>query len=205
MITTISRKIADFLVREKTIEEETVDIYVYGIELWVSSAISIVIMLITTIVLGKVVEGLIFYIVFCVTRLFCGGYHANSYMGCKMVFWMILLTVLFLQKALQGTPFGFWIVLWCFYTFIIFCFAPIENENKKLEVDEKKKYKIVSIILSFFWLLIEWIVNVLQHKLAGLIPVTLALIAVLMLLEISKNYLKKGEYKNEKRCKRGCT
>lgn len=205
MITLVSRKIADFLVKENTIKKEYLEAYVYGIELCISSIISILIMLFTTILLNRVIEGLIFYIVFCITRLFCGGYHAKSYAGCKMVFLITLLAVLFLNKVFREVSPGLWIILWSYYVLIVLCFGPIENENKRLEEKEKRKYKIISIAISFFWLAIEGLLCRLQSKYMGIISITLALIATLMLLEISKNYLRKGEGANEKRSKKECT
>ncbi|MDE6529718.1 MAG: accessory gene regulator B family protein, partial [Lachnospiraceae bacterium] len=51
----MSRKIADFLVREKTIEKEYLEVYLYGIELCLSSIISILIMIFTSIFLNRVI------------------------------------------------------------------------------------------------------------------------------------------------------
>lgn len=205
MITSVSRKIADFLVKEKAIEKEYLEAYVYGMELCLSSIISILIMLFTTILLNRVIEGVIFYVVFCITRLFCGGYHAKSYVGCKMAFLTTLLVVLLLNKVFQEVSPGLWIILWSYYVLIVLCFGPIENENKQLEEKKKRKYKIISIAISFFWLAIEGLLRLLQSKYTGIISITLALIATLMLLEISKNCLRKGEGANEKGSKKECT
>lgn len=195
MITALSRKIADFLVRENTIEKKYLEVYMYGIELWLSSIISVLLLLFITIPLHRITEGIIFYIVFCITRLFCGGYHAKNYTGCKTVFSITLLTVLFLNEMLREIHLNLWFILWCYYAGIMFCFAPIDNENKKLEEKEKKKYKIISIVLSFFWLFIEVLLYETQSKFMRIIPITLAIIATLLLLEINKNILKRKREK----------
>lgn len=205
MITGISRKVADFLLRENIIENEYLEVYVYGIELCFSSIISIVILLSITILLNKVLEGLLFYIVFCITRLFCGGYHAKSYKGCKMAFLAVLLIVLFLNEVFPKVSLCQWVILWCFYALFVFFFAPIDNENKRLEKKERRKCKIISIVLSFFWLTMEGLLYGLHSRFAGIVPITLALIATLMLLEISKNNLRKGEGAIEERSKKECT
>lgn len=205
MITSISRKIADFLVRENTIEKEYIEVYVYGIELWMSSLISILILFFTTILMHRVVEGILFYGVFCVTRLFCGGYHAKDYLGCKIVFEIILLAVLFLNEILQKMSPFLLIVLWFYYVLIVFFFAPVENENKRLEEKEKRKHKMISLILSFCWLLIEGLLCGLQNSFMRIIPITLALVATLMLLEICKNIIIRRREKNEKGSKKECT
>lgn len=205
MITIVSRKIADFLLRENIIEKEYLEAYVYGLELCVSSIVSILSMLFITILLNRVIEGCLFYGVFCITRLFCGGYHAKSYAGCKVAFVTILLMVLSLNEILQRTSVNLWIILWCYYALIVFFFAPIANENKPLGRKEKKKYKIISIAISFFWLATEGLLYGLRSsKYVRIIPITLALIATLMLLEISKKKLRKGEGAIEKRSKEEC-
>ena len=204
MITTMSRKIADFLVREKTIEKEYLEVYVYGIELCLSSIISILLLIFTSIILNRVIEGFLFYIIFCVTRLFCGGYHAKSYAGCKMVFLTALVVVLILNEMPQEIFSNLWLILWSYYALVVLGFAPVENENKPLEETEKKKYKIISILLSFFWLALEGLLYVLHSKYLRIIPITLALIATVMLWEINKKILERRG-KNEKRSKKECT
>lgn len=204
MITTMSRKIADFLMREKTIEKEYLEVYVYGIELCLSSIISILILIFISVILNRVIEGFLFYIIFCVTRLFCGGYHAKSYAGCKIVFLAALVVVLILNEMPKEIFSNLWLILWSYYALLVLGFAPIENENKPLEETEKKKYKIISILLSFFWLAIEGLLYVLHSKYLRIIPITLALIATLMLLEINKKNLERRK-KNEKRSKKECT
>lgn len=204
MITTMSRKIADFLMREKTIEKEYLEVYVYGIELCLSSIISILILIFISVILNRVIEGFLFYIIFCVTRLFCGGYHAKSYAGCKTVFLVALVVVLIFNEMPQEIFSNLWLILWSYYALVVLGFAPIENENKPLEETEKKKYKIISFLLSFFWLALEGLLYVLHSKYLRIIPITLALIATLMLLEINKKILERRG-KNEKRSKKECT
>lgn len=204
MITTMSRKIADFLMREKTIEKEYLEVYVYGIELCLSSIISILILIFISVILNRVIEGFLFYIIFCVTRLFCGGYHAKSYAGCKTVFMAALVVVLILNEMPKEIFSNLWLILWSYYALVVLGFAPIENENKPLEETEKKKYKIISFLLSFFWLALEGLLYVLHSKYLRIIPITLALIATLMLLEINKKILERRG-KNEKRSKKECT
>ncbi|MDE6529915.1 MAG: accessory gene regulator B family protein, partial [Lachnospiraceae bacterium] len=152
----------------------------------------------------RVIEGFLFYIIFCVTRLFCGGYHAKSYAGCKIVFLAALVVVLTLNEIPQEIFSSLWIILWSYYALVVIGFAPIENENKPLEETEKKKYKIISILLSFFWLAIEGLLYGLQSKFLRIIPITVALIATLMLWEINKKNLERRG-KNEKRSKKEST
>ncbi len=198
MIAAFSHKIADFLVREKTIETQYKDVYEYGLELCISSLISIFILIAMSAVSGKYKEGFLFYLVFCLTRLFCGGYHAKSYMKCKGMLFLILCAVFTLQGMWKAIPAYGIVGIWCCCAMTIIFYAPIENENKALSAKEKKNSKYISMMLLGLWALVESILYALQSQLVGIIPITLFLIAILMLLEKSREKICKGGKSNEK-------
>ena len=79
MITEICHIIADFFKKEKIISEEQRDVYEYGLELCVSTLIGVIITVVIGLLFNRFFETLTFYIVFCFTRLFCGGFHAKCY------------------------------------------------------------------------------------------------------------------------------
>ncbi len=94
MIAKLSRIIADFFVRQKVVPEEQREVYEYGFELSISSVIGILIVLAIGLVSRRFWESVVFYIVFCFTRLFTGGYHAPNHILCKVTFAGVLLAVL---------------------------------------------------------------------------------------------------------------
>lgn len=86
MIAKLSRIIADFFIHQKVVLEEQREVYEYGFELSISSVIGIIIVLSIGLISEKFWESVIFYIVFCFTRLFTGGYHASNHLLCKITF-----------------------------------------------------------------------------------------------------------------------
>ena len=78
IITKFCQIIVNFFIRKNIFSEEQREIYQYGFELWVSSAIGILMVLAIGIISGKFWESVVFYIVFCSIRLFSGGFHLYS-------------------------------------------------------------------------------------------------------------------------------
>lgn len=204
MIPRISRVIADFFVQENVIEEEEAEVYQYGLELCVSSLISVLLTLIISLCFGMIVESLIFYIVFCVTRLFSGGYHADSYFMCKVVFAASLIMVLIFNIFTQRVSVYFWLGFWLFYFLTIAFLAPVDNPNKKLDEDENTKHRNTSFVLAGSWFLLWIIVQILHDGFARIIPLTLTLVSVLMILAKGKEIINKGGKQNAK-CEEECT
>lgn len=182
MITNLSHIIADFFIREKIISEEQREIYEYGFELSISSLIGIIIVLAIGLVSGKFWESIVFYIVFCFTRLFTGGFHAPNHLLCKITFAAILLAVLVMDWLLHGIEDYYWFVLH-FYSLVIVCqFAPIESPNKELTKRQKVKCKIVAIIAMAVWLAVMFLFRFLDSELDHTVALTLFCVSNLMLL-----------------------
>ena len=186
MITKLSHIIADFFIRQKVVPEEQREIYEYGFELSISSLIGILIVLTIGLVSGKFWESVVFYIVFCFTRLFTGGYHAPTHLICKITFAAALLVVLAVDWLLHGIEDYYWFVLH-FYSLVIVCqFAPVENPNKELTKRQKVKCKVISIIEMAVWLAVMFLFRVLDSELDHIVALTLFCVSNLMLLGIHK-------------------
>lgn len=182
MITKLSHIIADFFIRKKIVPEEQREIYEYGFELSISSVIGITLVLAIGLISGKFWESVVFYIVFCFTRLFTGGFHAPNHLLCKLTFSSILLAVLVLARLLHGIEDYYWFVLH-FYSMVIVCqFAPIENPNKELTMRQKVKCKVISIIAMAVWLAVMFLFRFLDSKLDHIVALTLFFVSNLMLL-----------------------
>lgn len=186
MIAKFSRIIADFFIRQKIIPEEQREIYEYGFELSISSVIGIVIVLAIGLISGKFWESVVFYIVFCFTRLFTGGFHAPNHLLCKLTFASSLIAVLLVNWLLKGIEDYYWFVLH-FYSLVIVCqFAPVENPNKELTERQKVRCKVVSIIEMVVWLAVMFLFRSLDSELDHIVALTLFCVANLMLPGIHK-------------------
>ncbi len=191
MITKLCRIIVDFFIREKIVPEEQRDIYEYGFELSISSVIGILIVLAIGLVSGKFWESVVFYIVFCFTRLFTGGFHAPSYLLCKLVFAGVLVAVLLINWLFHGIEDYYWFVLYLYSLIIVCQFAPVDNPNKRLDRREKIRCKIISIIEMVVWLAVMLLFMSFNSELYHTVALTLFFVANLMLLGIHYERRKK--------------
>ena len=184
IITKFCHIVVNFFIRNNIFSEEQREIYQYGFELWVSSVIGILIVLAIGAVSGRFWESVIFYIVFCFTRLFSGGFHAPTYLLCKITFTSVLISVLALDWLLCGIVGYYWYVLYL-YSFIIICrFAPVENSNKKLTEYEKVRSKVICIVEMMICPLVMLLLNSINSELYHIAALTLFSVANLMLLGI---------------------
>lgn len=71
---------------EKDCTEEDRNIYIYGIEILLSSVINIALCVSISLLCGRILDAFIFLIIFCSLRMYVGGYHANSHFECCGMF-----------------------------------------------------------------------------------------------------------------------
>ncbi len=155
-----------------------------GISISISSIIGIIIVLAIGLISGKFWESVVFYIVFCFTRLFTGGFHAPNHLLCKVTFAVTLIVVLAVNWLLHGIEDYYWFVLH-FYSLVIVCqFAPIENPNKELTKRQKVQCKVVSIIEMMVWFAVMFLFRSLDSELDHIVALTLFCVSNLMLLGI---------------------
>ena len=186
MIAKLSHIIADFFIRQNIIQDEHREIYEYGFELSISSLLGILIVVAIGLLSGKFWESVVFYMVFCITRIFTGGFHASSHLLCKITFTLVLLIILISDWMLQGIESYYWFVLY-FYSVIIICqFSPVENSNKELSERQKVKCKVIAMILMAVWLAVMFLFRVLNSKFDHIIALTLFCVSNLILLGIHK-------------------
>lgn len=94
MLNYLSRSITDFLLLKETIKTEEKEIYIYGVQLIISSIINFLICIITSLLFGELLNGLIFFVAFSSLRKFTGGFHSRSFLICNIVFTMIVVVAL---------------------------------------------------------------------------------------------------------------
>lgn len=186
MIHKFAQMVADFLCNNDTIKEEEKDIYVYGYEIIISNIVNFLIILSVGLLLHQVIDGFLFYIVFIITRQYCGGYHANTYLKCNILFGTLCLVTLCFSNMLYDTSFISLFILFLIYVGCILEYAPIDNEHKKISAEDKKKYRRISIWISILWSAVDIVLYYTAKKYAITLTITLVIIAMLMVIEINR-------------------
>ena len=100
MITSISKKLASYLCRKNIIDKDKKEIYQCGYEVLISGLIGFAIVIILGILMNRFIESLLFLGVFVPVRQLTGGYHADSYLKCNIVFTVVFLVVMLVTEAM---------------------------------------------------------------------------------------------------------
>jgi len=156
MIEWFANSIAVFLVKENIItKEEDREVCQYGIEVILANAIGIIIILCISVLGGYLWQGIFFLSLYSTLRIYTGGYHANTYLKCNLYFAIAFLLTIKCFDFFHGANWNnmFWgLVIVGFL--IVGALAPIENKNKSLSVQDKIRYRKVSVSIYIVIMLI---------------------------------------------------
>ncbi len=195
MIKSISNKLLQYLIKADVIDksEDALAYYKYGLEITISSLLNIVLIFSIGIISGQLIESILFLICFIPLRRFTGGYHANSYLKCNILF-SVLFIILLLIFNLTVTRVSFYgcIIMLVFSIAIFLSECPMEHSNKPLTDSQKKKNKCLSIILGLLYGAIGVMSKVLSYNIGVLFLYTLVLISLLVIVATFQK-LRKGE------------
>lgn len=195
MIKSISNKLLQYLIKADVIDksENALAYYKYGLEITISSLLNIILIVSIGIISGQLIESMIFLICFVPLRQFTGGYHANSYFKCNVLF-SVLFIILLTIYNLTVTRISFYgCILMLVFSIVIFLSeCPIEHPNKPLTDLQKKKNKYLSIILGLLYGAIGVMSKVLSYNIGVLFLYTLVLISLLVIVATFQK-LRKGE------------
>ncbi len=153
LISYLAEIITDFFIRYDAADKDNREVYKYGNEIIISTALDFLILFAFAIVFHDFATVFLFWIVFFILRKFGGGYHADTYLKCKIIFSLNILIVLILVDCINYVyNFYVLVLLTMFSCLVIFFLAPIENENKPMTKSKIKsnahKSKICSVLIT---------------------------------------------------------
>lgn len=158
-------------------------VYVYGFELFFSSLSSACSIILLSLCFGRISDALLFLLLYVGLRLFCGGYHAETYARCFISTNLTFLCVLILAKsvvyfnAVCGTP-----VLTALSCALIFWLAPIRNVRHPLSERTYQRNRTAARALSLLVCALFFIAFFLcaPESCLSISSVSVAAVAVLM-------------------------
>lgn len=144
MIEFLSKKITSFLYSNNVIEKEDIEIYNYTFETIIAFFSNIVFILLTGWILDRFVCTMVFLLFYCPIRQFSGGYHAENYKSCLLVFILIyIFNYIILEKIIIGKN----VILFLLFTFVgfvgVYRNSPFEHREHSLSENQRKKYKYI--------------------------------------------------------------
>lgn len=147
MINSLSKKIANKFFDDNDKYEK--EVYIYGIELLISSAVSTSVILLIGLLTHTFFHSIIFLISFSAIRVYTGGYHSMTYLRCNIISALSYVAIVVFQYLFCSFISNL-IVMLCGYIFTMLLaviFAPIKHDNKELSKADIKKYKYLSLLM----------------------------------------------------------
>lgn len=182
MIEGAASLVVDLLIRHQIIENQQAPTYQYGFEILISSAITCMIAVSLGIAFKCLFASLLYFGMFVVLRSICGGYHANTYWQCNMVFFFVTTIVLALFRFLPIVKFNE--LHYCIIALSILItavYAPVENKNKPLTKKQKTIFRIIGIVMTMLLALISCLLLIIfRNSYCILIDATLLVVALSM-------------------------
>lgn len=156
MLNKISKTIAKVLVEKTENKQQMEEVYIYGLELIISTMVGFVSIVLLSALLENFLSGVVFICFFAPLRMFVGGYHADTYGKCFLVSNVSYLFLLLLKEIIWDviSPSVLILILFIADSYI-FLKAPIINEKQRINNEKRlRNKKIARIILSVQFVLI---------------------------------------------------
>ena len=110
---------------------------------------------------------MVFFISFSSLRRFTGGFHSKSFLRCNIIFAVIVVIALSINRYLSDVfdYAVFSVLLTVFTLLIIVLFSPVYNDNKKLTEQERKQFLLKSVLAYLIHILIYYLFLIFGIKL----------------------------------------
>lgn len=150
MFRNLAEDITFLLIKNKIVEIEKREIYIYGLEVILLNGGLLITFLIISLLCGEMVNFLAYLIFFLPMRLFSGGYHAETSERC-----FVLSTITFgvsiaaskLIPLLYISNTGK--IIGAVSVIVILVLAPLINENNPLNQTQRRRNRIILCTLLF--------------------------------------------------------
>lgn len=141
MLYNISSMITKYFFKKNIITNSDQEVFIYGCQLIISSFCSISSILLLSFFIN-ITYGILFLLFFFPIRLFCGGFHASSYIKCFLCTNTIFIMTLFCSLSLVDCNKYILVGICCYFFYYILTNAPIIHPNNPLSESEARRNKL---------------------------------------------------------------
>ena len=191
----IAEDIAFLLIKNKIVDIEKRDECVYGAEVLLLNLSNILTALIISILTKSMLHFVAFMLIFVPLRIFTGGYHAKTSESCYLItsaiYALTVLCVKLMPDLYSNIPA---IITFAVLIVPIVLFAPVEHKNNPLTPNERRRNRLISIVLTAVDSLIFIALFILSISTATSVMIFMAVDSVLMLIGLLMNRI--GKTKN---------
>ncbi len=180
----LASAITDYYIRKNIIDAAKRNIYIYGFKLIISDIVNFIVIIILGLLVNCVLESVVFLITLCGLRVFTGGFHAKTFFVCRLSMMITFILVmatsnLLIESGVNYIYIGFLNII---STIIVALLAPVQNPNKKLEVNQMKINHKRSVIASVLLSVLSVILVYYRINIGVIISITTAAVAILMVV-----------------------
>lgn len=171
-------------------------IYIYGVELFFSTAFAAISILMISFGVGKITSGILFILIFVSLRVFVGGFHASTYRNCFLLTNSVFIATLVGTTLLEKCKLPILILSLIPSIGTVWMLAPISNIHHPLSEEAAQNNKIVGRTLVGVESLISLSIDLFMGRMDfAILPITSASIAaVAVMMIISKISERRGTY-----------
>ena len=136
----LAKKVTACIYNNDIIEQDMIEVCEYGVELVLAGAVNIIVILVVSILLNHKLHGVIFLMILISTRAFTGGYHATTHFRCNASM-VCMYAISLLMLNIKNDRYVVLIHILALIGYVIVsAYSPLENSNKELSEQQKKKY-----------------------------------------------------------------
>ena len=192
MLHKISKAMAKKLAMSSEPEKE--EIYVYGLELIITTFLGLASIVLVSGVLSEWSSAWIFTGIFVPLRLCTGGYHADTYGKCFVISNLSYLSLLIIKKLTEGRiPMLVWLMLLAAACWYIGKNAPVLHRNQMINEQKQKRNRKTARVLLIVDVVVSLGFSLYQEELMVMTVLSVCLIAGLMARADKRLVFKKGE------------
>ena len=186
MLEKLSRNVSNYFIRMSILNNEDAEICTYGLQIILSSIISILLVLFVSICRRDIVPGCFYLASYCSTRAFSGGYHASSHFKCISLFVLSYILMANLQELCPVKCVPFILIIRVGITILFSPEASLNNSISNKSKKSMKKKAVINILILLFASLLFIIVR--EEKIAKFIALGAAMCDILVILNVLSKY-----------------
>lgn len=181
MVERLSEYIVQWLIKNEVICEEERELYEYATFNRIFTLLPFLVIIPFCLMTGTIMNGIVVCAVFLSLRKYTGGYHAKTSMQCWIYSSLLVIAVIYGTTEIENNVFVFLFLLLAVCS--IWVLSPIDSENRRLDVSEKRKYRKYSRCISLLLFVLYGVVSILnKNALAVIVAVGTMFVSVLQLI-----------------------
>jgi accessory gene regulator B len=189
MFTVITEKIVRGMENREIIQADRRSIYKYGINQMFNMALNLCTFLVIGLIFRMLPETIVFTAAYIPFRIYVGGFHSKTPVGCWIISALIVTIVLALMKYVEVNQYVYGVLVFSATTAILLMF-PVEDKNKPLDKKEIQVYKVSGILVFCIEIITDLTLKYLGfHTLSVCIEMVWMTLSIMLVTGKIKNFL----------------